>query len=209
MNREENEEIISGFITGEPQWMLDVGVGPGTEWRTLKKAYPDMRLIGFEPDPKWYGKWAAEFRQFGELWPNALWSENRELDLYIDELWSSTLYRCDQRPNLPELCVKAVTLDSVNDFFGGTMRDVLLWLDIEGAELAALKGGWNLFAKRRVKWINVETRERWQPMRQLKGATVRAEVFEFLTHAGFELVHHYNHRPATGRHDEIWILSGD
>jgi hypothetical protein len=47
------------------------------------------------------------------------------------------------------------TLDTVDKAFEEP-EDIFLWMDIEGAEMKALKGGLELLESARVKWISLE-----------------------------------------------------
>jgi hypothetical protein len=96
--------------------------------------------------------------------------------------------------------VKVWTLDRFDEQMGQPER-ILLWIDIEGNELAAFRSGPRLLASGRVRWINLE--ERCAGHRPAEGWCDPRELDSFLTLNGYKRVAEYN-RHATHQ-DVIYI----
>ncbi len=180
------EKHISTLIGNPPEAMYDIGVGDHSEWRVLGQQYPDMAIFGCEPNPSCFQDLSARFS--GTLLNVAISQETGRRTMYCpaDQRMRSTL-------NGPidgyddSFKAEAITLDEF-DIRCGQPDRVLLWVDIEGAELDALMSGENLLASGRVRWINLEVREdvphaAWCRYR---------EVNQYLYERGFSKVAEYN-----------------
>lgn len=159
-----------------PWWPRDVGWfvigGPAdeNEAQAVAERFPGIRCVGFEPLEEYRTAQIAGSpllrtdRPFpGAVHPFALWDvDGVDLELVVP----NGRYKCASvaRPNpSPDLgtfddrnrrAVRARTLDSLSDEFGPFDRAVL-WLDIEFAELAALRGARKLLD--RTLLVNLET----------------------------------------------------
>lgn len=199
-----NEQVICKFIppSNPPQILLDVGVSPKTEYLSLLEIYPHMRLIGLEPCPSCFNDLIPKFP--GILLPYAAWHEETSLDLYINDAnpeATSVFAHKSGEKNI--VTVYARTLDSIDRHLGNLDR-ILLWMDIEGAELMALKGGSELLKSGRVRWINIEARDKWSQV----GACVKSEVDNFLFQFGYKeklQYNHHNRESSYGHRDVIYL----
>jgi len=97
--------------------------------------------------------------------------------------------------------VEGMTLDMLDQETGYSDR-ILLWMDIEGYELEALRTGPQLLSSGRIRWINLEVRSRWNFK---KDACTESEIDEFLAGYGYRKVITYNHYPSSHHHDAIYI----
>ncbi|QDU76874.1 hypothetical protein Pan97_39310 [Bremerella volcania] len=156
MNQQQYESVICRFIHGVPGALYDIGVGPKTEWRTLSRKYSAMHVFGCEPHPVQHEKLLdADFP--GPLARVAIGENEGAATLHVP---THDLKCCSLLP-VPyanATCqVEVWTLDRF-DVNMGEQERILLWLDIEGSELSALRSGRRLLASGRVRWINLEER---------------------------------------------------
>lgn len=196
-----HESAICRFIRGEPLALYDIGVGPKSEWRTLHKKYPTMRVFGCEPHPSQFAELIRQ--QFPGPLANVALGEHEGLaTLHIP---TNDLKCCSLLP-VPyanATCeVKVWSLDRFDQQMGQPER-ILLWLDVEGSELSVLRSGPQLFATNRVRWINVE--ERRQGHRPATDWCDPRELHAFLTTHGFKRIADYN-RHATHQ-DAIYVYN--
>lgn len=198
-----NETYISRFIRGVPNAMYDIGVGPKSEWQTLGAKFPTMRIYGCEPEPNQHAKLLkAKFP--GPLAQVAIGETEGVATLHVPthDLMCGSLYPV---PYANKTCeVKVWTLDRFDEQMGQPDR-ILLWIDIEGSELAAFRSGPRLLASGRVRWINLE--ERRAGHRPAEGWCDPGELHAFLIESGYKRVAEYN-RHATHQ-DAIYIHKGE
>ena len=200
MNRyAKHEAVICRFIRGEPDAMYDIGVGPKTEWQTLPKKYPDMRVFGCEPHPLQYERLLkAGFP--GPLAAVAISEHEGPATLYDvegDEKCASLLPLARSTRQFP---IQVWSLDRFDENMGRPGR-ILLWMDIEGSELSALRSGPRLLASGRVRWINIE--ERRDGHCPAPGWCKPGEVDGFLKSHGYVRRLVYNRHPT--HQDVIYI----
>lgn len=201
MNRQEKfEAVICRFIRGNPDAMYDIGVGPKSEWRTLGKKYPRMRIFGCEPHP--LTREAVLAAGFPGPLANVAIGENEGTATLYDvgpTMMQSTLF-----PRAGITRQFEVTVQSLDrfDMNAGQPDRILLWMDIEGSELSALRSGRRLLASGRVRWINLE--ERRKGNRPIDGWCTPKELRQFLADLGFKHVLDYNRHPT--HQDVIYVL---
>lgn len=148
------EMVVTRFIQSPPLAMYDIGVGPKTEWDTLRRRYPDMRLCGCEPLVDCYPGLVQRFP--GRLLRVAI-SRQERLMLHFNPQDMKTA-SASKIQEATQMCqVPAWTLDRFDKEMGAPKR-ILLWMDIEGGELEALRSGEALLRSHRVRWINLEER---------------------------------------------------
>lgn len=179
MSRLAEERVITEYIMAPPLAMYDIGVGPGTEARTLKGFYPSMKVYGCEPSPDE----AVDFP--GILHPSvAIGEVDGHGVLYLGgkDSGQSVLHLPNGRGSVE---VEVWTLDTF-DHWACKPDRILLWMDIEGSELAALRGGKKLMESGRVLWVNLEL--------CVGGDRPQAsEVHQYMESIGYERLREYNH----------------
>lgn len=166
----------------EPRTIIVGGVGrTALDAQQMRRYWPDARIIGVEPL-----KEHLRFLRKRDLFPGvlvdgALWSESGKglLNCNYEPDQRASLYGLvEQLPAGIVRLVERITLEDLHERTGPWEEPVLLWLDVEGSELEALKGG----DLSRFRWINVEL---WAfPMRL---APVARDVDAHLHQAGWEL----------------------
>lgn len=197
------EQVVKRFIVGSPDAMYDIGVGPKSEWKTLSSCFPSMRVFGCEPHPR--TRATILERGFpGPLWPVAVGEESSQAILHepSNNIGGSSLWR------LPDaICTYQVDMWSLDRFdtAAGQPDRILLWLDIEGSELAALRSGPKVMTSGRVRWINLE--ERRHGDLPAEGWTRPAELDACLRDLGYVRVHAYNHHST--HQDAIYVHNSE
>jgi FkbM family methyltransferase len=192
-----SEAYISKFIKAAPTALYDIGVGPKTEWKALSKVYKKLKLFGCEPDPLIYNRLLHNgYFDKTNLFPVAI-SDTPTATLHVHEDGkSSSLFAIDGK----SIEVRCWTLDEFDRRAGHQSR-ILLWMDIEGSELTALKSGPKLLESGRVKFINLE--ERRNGFKPAEGWCHPDELKAFIESYGFVRVATYNQY--VSHHDAIYV----
>lgn len=202
------ERYICRYIHGSPDLLLDVGVGPKTEWRVLQHQYPQMDMLGLEPHPVTFAQLWAGFP--GTLYPLAAWDEEATLTLHHNpqNVGASSVNRSFQMPGATSYQVTAQPLDAIYARFcqeqGRQYRRILLWMDVEGAETRVLRGAQQLLASGAVRWANLEELRPGVPVPA--GWADPRENTRLLAAAGLDRLREYNvhakHHDVIYRHRE-------
>jgi len=193
------EGIICRFIRGAPSALYDIGVGPKTEWQTLGRKYPAMRVFGCEPHPEQHETILKKGFP-GPLARVAIGQNEGPATLHVP---TRDLKCCSllSVPYADDVCeVEVWSLDRFDTNMGAPDR-ILLWLDIEGTELSALHSGARLLASGRVRWINLE--ERRNGDRPTADWCDPQELRAFLADNGYVRVADYNRH--TTHQDAIYV----
>jgi FkbM family methyltransferase len=148
---------IYPYIRG---WVPDAfilgGPADGDEGQRVKAQWPSIRVLGFEPCLQMYEyQMAHGFPDEGGsvLLCQGLWSKSGPNDHFIAHGRHSTFSRAGVIG--ASSTVSMITLDEVSICYG-PFSHAILWLDIEGAELEALRGATGMFARREVAMVNLE-----------------------------------------------------
>jgi FkbM family methyltransferase len=124
----------------EPEVIVDLGAHVGSSVAYFRLRYPHARIFAVEPDPETLERLRVNVSQFDKVAVRqaAVAGADGNLTLYRDnESTASSLKRGDR--GLDGVIVEALTIQSLLDELGVDRID-LLKLDIEGAELEALRG---------------------------------------------------------------------
>jgi FkbM family methyltransferase len=187
--QEEQEAFIARVITGAPKTLYDIGVGPKTEYLTLKKLYPNMDVFGCEPLVDQYPGLRERFN--GKLFGVGLSDKAGEAKISFNPKGVMQASMLKSRPGDERLSISTITLDEFDEACGAPER-ILLWADIEGMEYRMLRSGPELLASGRIKWINLE--EHRTDTKQNK------KIEKLLARFDYERVIEYNKHP---KHQDV------
>jgi len=170
------------LVNFTPSLLLDCGPADGREAWRFRERWPQLPIVGFEPAAHLY-----DLREYpGTLVHKAVWDKAGRAPI-VHGPRQSTLVRTGDREPL-EL-VETVRLDEY--WLGG--NDIVLWMDIEGAELRALEGARKLLEAGAIRLINIEVYDETQE-----------QIAKFLEQFGLEMVLAYEQ--AGLHHDEVFRL---
>lgn len=196
------EYIIFKFLTKEFKAFIDIGVGPKTEYLVIKKKFPKVPLFGVEANPDTYNLIKDVFP--GKVFNRAISESGEPVDFYIhkENTMASGLIPYDNtKDNIQKITVPSQTLDG---FFQeiGEPDGCLMWMDIEGYELKALRSAPRMLVSGKIKWLNIEVRNRWN---NKSNACTESEIDRFLEIYGYKKIFSYNHYPSSRHHDSIYV----
>ena len=195
-----NKSNWTSVIHPIPKVFLDVGVGvQNSEAWQAKKAWKDVRIIGFESDAQRYKK----LKGFpGKLMNCAVGTKDEiEIDMCRIDGMSHMFPRPKQKDKGTRVVVTQRSLDSIENEFG-PFENVFIWADIEGAELEMLRGSVGLLESDKVVGLNLEL---WKHL-QVENWCVDTEVKEFLSRYGFIHTHDWP-GPKINHYDAIFLRS--
>jgi len=175
---------------GNPSAIYSIGAGNQlmSDWAFLAKQYPNAKLYGCEPHPATYKKIKPRFP--GLLLPIALHHKSGKITLYLaSSPGSSSVFHVPEVTDAGSIEVDSWTLDMFDKRVGSS-NNILLWMDIEGSELAALQGGHDLMKSGRVTCINLEVRS--EPC--TNGWPTDWNIHVFLSLWGYRRVQKYNYQ---------------
>ena len=193
MNKQEIQEAyISRFIKTPPATLFNIGVGPKSEYLTLKGLYPEMEVFGCEPLLEKYEGLKERFN--GKIFGVGISDKpgTALISYNVGSMMGATMV--GKRKGDKMVSIATITLDELDDACGNPER-VLLWADIEGMEHRMLKSGTKLLASGRVKWINLE--EHLDQPKAIK------KVDKLLTKYGYSREVAYNKHP--NHQDVIYV----
>lgn len=186
--------------------VYDIGVGPKSEYDTIKAKFKDISFFGTEPNPDFFEMLCDKFP--GQLLDYAISETGGEslvnFHLHPENIMASGIIPYDDGKNSSPTSVKSITLDEF-DHRCGSQEGVLIWMDIEGYELKALKSGSALLASGRVQLLNLEVRSKWNGK---DGGCTEMEIDELLSEYGYNKVFSYNHYRSSHHHDSVYVSAG-
>lgn len=185
---------IIPFVTEPPTALVLAGPADGNEAQVAVELWPSLLVVGVEPYPP-----AREY-QLRKRWPgshllSAALSDScgtERLYLHPDAQTQGRTSRLGHDFGSGHLDVKTITLDEIDSqYLAELRRGVFLWLDIEGAELRALRSATRLLESGKVFYVNVEALDRCE--------AENAEIDRILTGAGLACVGEWNVQPGLVR----------
>lgn len=196
-------ERLTKWIIGDPKYFFNVGVGPSKkgsnkEANVVSRIWPGINVIGFEPN---IGLFLARSKDYpGTLFPLGIWNtpgpqtmmmtpnKGQSSILQVEKQFEKHLLSSEST----KVVINCITLDCLDRALSNP-RDIFLWMDIEGAELQALKGGSRLLGSGRVKWIILEVAHVPKRIDQPSGADIK----DYLSQYGFQPKQKYDYSPST------------
>ncbi len=187
--------------------IIDGGANVGEYAVGMRKHYPHAEIHSFEPTPELFKNLQARFAADKKIqcYGQALSDTEGTAQFRVtpNTVSSSLLEDADSAPN-GSGSVVSVPLTTLDTWAGGRTipRPSLLKLDIEGNELAALRG-----AKKLLKQIDYIELEITFPLLRCGQPTLR-EILNFLDDYGFDLIDVYPGilDPKTGRSNWADVL---
>jgi FkbM family methyltransferase len=190
------EDIISiqsmlDVLDDKPSFLFNIGVGqlPHNEAAQFKRRFPEIKVVGVEPQTASYMEQKDNY--CGTLLPIGITDKPGIYKLYLteDKGNSSLLKKLDSfRPKvIGHEMIYCTPLDRLDEACGHP-DNVFLWMDIEGNEFNALRGGEDLLFSGRLKWIMLELTRQCRR----EGDDNRPEILDLLEKAGFEVHSSYD-----------------
>ena len=135
-----------GYI---PDTVLDIGACHGTWTQECRHVYPDANYLMFEPICY------PELERIKNTNPNTLVfhalldSEEREVEWYEKQNTGDSMFRerTHHFKDCSPIIKKTTTLGSIIDTYLPTMKNVLIKIDSQGAEIPILKGAGEILKK--------------------------------------------------------------
>ena len=177
------------------QWVLDVGANVGDVADAALQSYPDAKVICFEPVAKTFEilkERLAKYPGRAYLHQSALSDKNAQDEINItsfhgaNSIEPQAKFHQNLNPHVRELHKEKIDLVRLDDVAGNfpTQQIDILKIDVEGHEVAVLKGGLQFIAKH-VDVIIIEVSlmrdDSWENQALF-------EVFALLKEAGFRLI---------------------
>ncbi len=137
------DRLIIGLCEGKATF-LDVGAHIGSVFSAVHQAFPDMRILAIEADPEKASSLRERF-SYCSVHETAVGEETGPASFFL----------CDDRPGFSSLDNNVegtrevlVNIDTLDILLPDETVDIIK-IDIEGAELGALRGGVNLLERSR------------------------------------------------------------
>jgi FkbM family methyltransferase len=182
------KDIKEIFGDAGPGVILDVGSRDLIESIQLSTAFPNARVIAFEPNPEQYNacKAAADANPNVEFYPFACGEIEDTIDFYIvyGNCGASSALEPIHIPgdwSWKKTTVPVKRLDNVLKELGIEKVDVI-WMDVQGYELKALKGVGDYIAG--VRAMHTEAAEKPYYV----GHTDKSELVTWLEQQGFTVI---------------------
>ena len=193
------------YLEWVPKVVFAVGVGgKHQEIDVMREEWSDFYLYGFEPHPDIYASVNETFP--GRLHRYAISDYTGRGMLHAKSSWkdgSSLIPKTQNSEDYKEIPVEVTTLDDMLCIMPSDAPG-LLWLDCEGSELAALKGGEKFLVEKNIEVINIEQTARPRGDDWPTPYVVHC----WLTEHGFYQAWTHTHRTVIGQFDSVY-LRGD
>ncbi len=145
-----------------PQLILDVGANRGTYADACLELFPSASVVCFEPTPDLHAALRAKYEGNPRvrIIPVAVTERDEAITFHVrsEDVWNSILASGDSGiapGSVKQVQVQGETLDTVAARESMPAVD-LLKLDIQGAELMALRGAQGLLAAGRISMVQLE-----------------------------------------------------
>jgi FkbM family methyltransferase len=137
-------DVVRRRFPGDRGIIADIGSYDGDSARYFSKRLPHNKIFGFEPNPVPFEKGKQNIKSFSniELFNVGLSIKEGAMDLHVtSNIVSSSLFGIKDFSEVSLDKIIKVQVTTLDSFFEKENNILLLKLDIQGAELDALKGG--------------------------------------------------------------------
>jgi len=186
----------------QPDLVLIIGTGSGSEVEVMKEHWANAKYLGYDA-LEYFVERAGKFL---ETHHGAVVMTDNKPDIVFfrrrGNPMASSLWPRKEGRNL-ELTVPAISLDKIREKHELEDMRTILWIDCEGAELSAMRGGPEMM--KQIDFINIELtpegmgREGWPDSKR---------VHRWLWDNGFERIHIHRGRSEDVPHDSIYVRRG-
>ncbi len=161
------ERVLPRLLRQEPV-MLDVGANRGDYTKALKSAFPNAEIFAFEPDPVSFADLTQRFGSGVSLHNMAIGDAKGSVKLFVPQNSSPQSAHASIYRDVPlklhhyNVVTEVITeLGTLDDFLNerGIAKVDFLKIDVEGHELAVLRGLQQYLVERRVDVIQFEFNE--------------------------------------------------
>ena len=149
-------EVLGGVFGFRPEFLLTAGPGLlQTEAWIFKEWFPDIQIIGFEPQIDRYKNLKDSFP--GVLMNNAIAAESCMIEGFMGHLDGETDFKMstdlENQKNYIKQEIQAVSID---DVLRDKKANGIVWLDIEGSELNAIRGAVESMIHEKIRAFSIE-----------------------------------------------------
>jgi FkbM family methyltransferase len=206
--KEDAYEVQHKLLSGEARIIFDVGANRGDTAIKYSKLFDQASIYAFEPFPETYQKLLANIKDYEKIIPGtyAIADKKGEAVLYsnFNEDTNSLLpsdktgLSSDQQvKNKGSITIQTETIDNFCRDNNIHYIDILK-MDIQGSELAALKGAVDMLKKKKIKLIYTETYFK----QQYQGQPLFHDISSFLYTYGYVIQDIYS--PIYGNGSLAW-----
>lgn len=171
MSEQITKQYIAQFLPSNPT-IIEAGAHIGRDTKKMITLWPEAKIHAFEPVPALFEQFTANLKDFPSVhcYPYALNDVTETSVFYVSSGRSTaTSSLLEPKEYLSEhpttvfqtITVPTITLDDWAAKFKIAHAD-FLWLDMQGSELDALKGGIQLLKTVRVIYTEVSFSERYK-----------------------------------------------
>jgi len=139
-----------------PEFLLTAGPGLlQTEAWIFKKHFPNIEIIGFEPQVDRYENLKASFP--GKLFNSAISSETCQIEGLMGHLDGETDFKIStDLKNEKKYIRQEVAAVSIDNVLKDRNTNGVVWLDIEGAEFSAVRGAITSMFHEKIRAYSIE-----------------------------------------------------
>ena len=182
-------EVLYKYLKQIPDWLILGGPADGDESQVLKKRFPNLKVLAFEPCRDMFDwQLANGFPKDGILLPVALTAKEGEVRLR-EAGRSSSIGRSVDCTQISS--TQSITLDSIYKVYG-PFKSAIVWLDIEGSELEAIEGASKMMSARGVQIVNVEMLREAPDRNRRLDAIIRKYGFRYADNWDVQSGNHYD-----------------
>lgn len=179
-----------------PTFSIEIGAFSAEFSKKIKNTYPKIESYAFEANPYNFSYFLKEYNyeKNGINYINmAISDSNDEIEFKIQKEINgkevnpvrgnnSIMDRIQENTKYEILKVNSTSLDIFVSENKINLKNVILWIDVEGANEKVLKGCEKILDFVSIIFIEVEEKEYWE------GQWLERNVYDFLTKRGFNLI---------------------